>query len=118
MKMDVINREVQDGTLTLRVAEKGSACTLVLAGELDLANAKSLAAALEQAESAGDGPLTIDLSELEFIDSTGIAVLVAAYRRLDGSARLCLIPSRASAVRRVMSLTGLDTELPFLPSPS
>jgi anti-anti-sigma factor len=118
VKTNASKRKTQDGTLTLTVIDEDSTRTVALAGELDLANAETLASELERAESASDGMLTIDLSELEFIDSTGIAILVATYRRLEGGERLCLVPSKARAVRRVMSLTGLDTELPFHSSPS
>lgn len=104
---------MRDGTLTIRVRDDGSRCTVALVGELDLANTAALSAALEQAASEGDLLLTIDLSELEFIDSTGIALLVATHRRLEGSDRLTLVPSRKDAVRRVLALTGLDAELPF-----
>jgi anti-anti-sigma factor len=109
-------REVRDGTLTIRLGEDASGCTLALVGELDLANAATIADTLEQVQSASDRPLTIDLSQLEFIDSTGIALLVNTHRQLAGSDRLSLIPSRTSAVRRVMALTGLDAELPFAPN--
>jgi anti-anti-sigma factor len=113
VESNAIQREIRDGTLTIRASDDGSRCTMTLIGELDLANTDTLSAALEQAASEGGPPLTIDLSELEFIDSTGIAVLVAAYRQLAGSDRLTFVPSQKSAVRRVMALTGLDAELPF-----
>jgi len=116
MKANSSQREVRDGTLTIRLSEDASGCTLALAGELDLANAATLADTLEQVRSASDRPLRIDLSQLEFIDSTGIALLVETHRRLAGSDRLSVVPSRTSAVRRVMALTGLDTELPLAPN--
>jgi anti-anti-sigma factor len=104
--------EIQDGTLSIRIIEEGSVRTLALGGELDLANSGTLAAQLEQRLS---GELVVDLSELEFIDSTGIALLVATHRRLnDGDeVRFRLVASEAPAVQRVMRLTGLDSELPF-----
>jgi anti-sigma B factor antagonist len=104
--------EIQDGTLSIRILEEGPVRTLALIGELDLANAGTLSAELEQIK---DGELVLDLSELEFIDSTGIALLVAAHRRLNsGNAdRFRLIGSGSAAVQRVMELTGLDAELPF-----
>jgi anti-sigma B factor antagonist len=106
-------RVTPDGTLTLTATQEDSICTLAVAGELDMANALSLSRELERLEST-DTPLKVDLSELEFIDSTGIAILVTAYQRL--GQRLQLVPSEALAVRRVLSLTGLDAELPFAPS--
>jgi anti-sigma B factor antagonist len=103
-------QEIRDGMLTLRATEQDSVCTLTLSGELDLANASSVSAELERLEATG-APVMIDLSGLEFIDSTGIAILVSTYRRLES--RLQIVPSEALEVRRVISVTGLDSELPF-----
>ncbi|MET0305764.1 MAG: STAS domain-containing protein [Solirubrobacterales bacterium] len=111
------SREVRDGMLTLRVSIDAQVQTLALAGELDMANAATLSSELEAIESdAGSEPITIDLRELEFIDSTGIAVLVAAYRRAraEGESRLRFIRSKATGVQRVMDVTGLEKELPFV----
>jgi anti-anti-sigma factor len=103
--------EIQDGTLSIRIVEEDSVRTLALAGELDLANSASLAARLEEPVA---GELVLDMSELEFIDSTGIALLVATHRRLNGNGAVGfrLIGSDSLAVRRVMALTGLDAEMP------
>jgi anti-sigma B factor antagonist len=103
-------RETQDGTLTLRVTEGEPLCKLALGGELDMSNAPAFSAELLRLEASGTS-LEIDLSRLEFIDSTGIAVLVGAHQRL--GERLQLVRSDAPAVERIMSLTGLDRELNF-----
>jgi anti-sigma B factor antagonist len=111
VKTNSRQREMRDGTLTVRLAEADSRWTLELVGELDLANARTLSKALDQAEASGQS-VRLDLTELEFIDSTGIAMLVAIHRKL-GNDRLSIQPSKTSAVQRVLSLTGLDAELPF-----
>lgn len=111
------SREVRDGLLTLRVSSEAQTQVLALAGELDMANASTLARELETLEaSGGDEPITVDLRELEFIDSTGIAVLVAAHRRANAGSenRLRFIRSGATGVQRVMDVTGLEQELPFV----
>lgn len=112
------DREVRDGTLSVRIERSGEGCTVAVRGEMDRANAATLAAELERFEGDAVATLVLDLSELEFIDSTGIAVLVAVHRRRgDGRERLRLIRSRALEVQRVMEVTGLDRELPFDPMP-
>lgn len=111
------SREVRDGMLTLRISVDAAAQTLALVGELDMANAATLASELENLEAAAGGePITIDMRELEFIDSTGIAVLVAAYRRAKAAdeSHLRFIRSQATGVQRVMDVTGLEKELPFV----
>lgn len=107
---ELSTREIEDGTLVLRASQEGSACTLALSGELDMSNAPSFSSELQRLEAAGMA-LTVDLTELEFIDSTGIAVLVGAHQRL--GERLTIVASRFEAVKRVFSLTGLDDTLRF-----
>jgi anti-anti-sigma factor len=85
-------------------------------GELDLSTAPDLEVPLEQAVSSGDGSVLVDLSECEFIDSTGIALIVRAWQRLDrdadGSGRLVLC-SGNNQVRRVLEVTGLEHSIPI-----
>jgi anti-anti-sigma factor len=107
--------EVRDGTLTIRVESEDWTKTLAVSGELDLANAETLASELRKAKGEEVAVINLDMSELQFIDSTGIAVLVSAHRDLDESGTaLRVVPSRSSAVQRVLSVTGLDAELPFV----
>jgi anti-sigma B factor antagonist len=113
--------EIRDGTLAVRTSRVDSVWTLALSGELDLANSETLAGELGRAESGGAGVIVLDLTELEFIDSTGIALLVATHHRLNGEDRpngdagcFRLVGSQGRAVRRVMEVTGLDTGLPFI----
>jgi anti-sigma B factor antagonist len=115
-EMELMSDEVRDGLLTVVVARNGSAHTIALSGELDMANVDTFAARLEASEAEGADSIVIDLSALKFVDSTGIATLVAADHRLnqDGRRRLTMIPSRALAVTRVMETTGLDATLPFV----
>lgn len=103
-------RETEDGTLRLSASQGSSLCTLALSGELDMSNAPSVSDELARIEAAGTS-VTIDLADLEFIDSTGIAILVEAHQRLGG--RLRLVRSRCPGVERVLVLTGLDRRLPF-----
>jgi anti-sigma B factor antagonist len=89
---------------------------IAVSGELDLNTApqleEPLAAALES-----EGPaLVIDLAECEFIDSTGIALIVRAWQRLnnvagqDGSRfALCCVNDQ---VRRLLDITGLESSIP------
>jgi len=86
-------------------------------GELDLSTASELERPLEEAVSAGDSAVLIDLTACEFIDSTGIAVIVRAWQRLDrgadgnGSGRVAIC-SGNDQVRRVLDVTGLDDSIP------
>lgn len=56
---------------------------VAFSGEIDLATAPGMSAALEPWVEAG-GPVTVDLSEVTFMDSTGVHALVDAARALGG----------------------------------
>jgi anti-anti-sigma factor len=91
---------------------------IAVRGELDLSTAADLEAPLGEAIASGDASVLIDLSECEFIDSTGIALIVRAWQRLDrgaegdGSGRV-VICSQNDQVRRVLEITGLELSIPI-----
>jgi len=80
-------------------------------GELDQATAGQLLEPLMEALDAGARAILIDLRDCEFIDSTGLSVLVQAHRRLvdenHNPGRL-IISGPDPQVRRVLEITGLD----------
>jgi anti-anti-sigma factor len=83
-------------------------------GELDLSTAPDLEGPLDQALDSGKGSVLIDLSRCEFIDSTGIALIVRAWQRLDSgeNGRLLVLCSQNDQVRRVLEITGLELSIP------
>ena len=109
--MPFTGSEIQDGPLTVRTALDGERVRLSLEGELDLSNVHTAESALEQA-CGEDKDVLVDLGPLEFLDSTGISLLVRALAGRDG-ARLSFLPSEAAAVRRLLNMTGLDQRLPL-----
>jgi anti-sigma B factor antagonist len=94
----------------------GGVRLLEIHGELDLSTASSLEGPLEQAIEATDAAVVIDLAGCQFIDSTGIALIVRAWQRVDSSAGnggkgglvLCC---QNEQVRRVLEVTGLEHSL-------
>lgn len=79
-------------------------------GELDVANGPMFERRLAEAQQSHAARVIVDLSDLDFIDSTGLNALVRAHARGDGR----LIVLRGSdAVHRPFVLTGLDRLLPF-----
>jgi anti-sigma B factor antagonist len=106
-------RDICDGTLTVRNALDGDTHLISFCGELDLANAATAEAELTNALDKADKQVVVDLRELEFIDSTGIALLVAALRRNGEGSRLRFLPEKSPAVTRVLQLTGIEEKLPL-----
>ena len=84
---------------------------VIPAGELDIAAADSLRARL--AERAASENLVLDLSRLDFMDTSGIQVVVEAYRAArDEGFDLCIVPA-PQPVQRVFEIAGLEEVLPF-----
>lgn len=83
-------------------------------GELDLSTAPELEGPLDQVLESGEGSVLIDLSACEFIDSTGIALIVRAWQRLDSgeNGRVLVICCQNDQVRRVLEITGLELSIP------
>jgi anti-anti-sigma factor len=88
--------------------------TISVRGELDLSTAPELEGPLEQTLDGGEGSVLIDLSSCEFIDSTGIALIVRAWQRLDSGedGHSLVICSQNDQVRRVLEITGLELSIP------
>ena len=95
--------------------EEGGAFVVQVEGELDMNTAAQLEHELEKPLAAADAALLIDLSHCEFIDSTGIALIVRAWRALDRDGRFALC-GVGDQVARVLGVTGLDATIPNHPS--
>ena len=76
-------------------------------GELDLAVAGQLQKRLDAA-AMEDIDVLICLEQCDFIDSTGIAVIVAAHRLMASKGRRLLLCNPSGQVSRILSVTGLD----------
>lgn len=83
-------------------------------GELDLASAEQLRAAMNRAQRTGK-KVVLDLAGLQFMDAAGVRVVVDAAQQLGG--RLELRPGPPS-VHRLFVLTELEDELPFTSRPA
>ena len=79
---------------------------IALSGELDLSNAAQLEERL-----AGHINTVLDLSELSFIDSSGIRVLVRTAQRAQSETWTFSVQNAQPAVVRVIKLVGLDQHL-------
>jgi anti-sigma B factor antagonist len=95
--------------------EEAGAFVVQVEGELDLNTAPQLERELERPLAASDAALLIDLSRCEFIDSSGIALIVRTWRALDRDGRFALC-GVGDQVARVLDITGLDATIPSHPS--
>jgi anti-anti-sigma factor len=86
--------------------------TVSFARELDTATITTAREALEAAVRTDRPLLVIDLHALEFLDSSGIAVLIALSEARDPET-LRLVPSPAPAVTRILDATGVGSTIPI-----
>jgi len=95
----------------VRSEQEAGTFVILVEGELDMNTAGQLERELEAPLAASGSSLLIDLSHCEFIDSTGIALLVKTWQQLGGNGRLALC-GVAAQVERVLDVTGLDSTIP------
>jgi anti-sigma B factor antagonist len=81
---------------------------LDVAGEVDLSTAPALRARIDELIRDGVRTLVVDLTEVGFMDSSGLSVLVSAMKRMgDADGRLAIVCTR-DPVLKVFTITGLD----------
>jgi anti-anti-sigma factor len=97
--------------------EQGDSAVVRLVGELDLAEVVPLQAELDRLCSNGLARLTLDLRELDFLDSTGLHLLIKLRTRCESQELpLTLVPGPPS-VQRLFQITGTDDHFTFEPAP-
>ena len=89
----------------------GDSATVCLRGELDLSGVDRAREAVQQAEATDATLLVLDLSELDFIDSTGLEVVLRAARRAHDNGRRLIVARPSRYVRRLLELTAIDQSL-------
>ena len=89
-------------------ADPGGPCLVTVSGELDYHTGSQLRACLDGVPLASGAVLVLDLSGITYCDSTGVAVLVHAYRLAEAAGATLALAGAAPAVFRLLSFTGLD----------
>jgi len=94
-------------SIDLSTAPGGHIVLFALGGSLDIATSPSLRAALSEAADHEKHEIIVDLTQLEFIDSTGLGALIGAHKRAsehNGSLRLV---AHEGQILRLLRITGL-----------
>jgi anti-anti-sigma factor len=101
------------GQLETSTEHADDAVRVSLRGELDLATVDEADAKLQLAEAEGRETVVLDLSELTFMDSTGLRLVLRAVRRSSENGYRLQLISAPPPVQRVFRVTGLEPRLPF-----
>ena len=105
--------------LKVSTRSQGSITIMSLGGEIDLYTAPRLHGELVSVLS-GDSPVqvVVDLSAVEFCDSTGMNVLLAAHRRAREQGGDLELAAPPPAIRKILHVTGLESVFTVLDDPA
>jgi anti-sigma B factor antagonist len=95
-------------TLDVNSHRDGDAGVVVAAGEIDLTSSEQLRTVLQETEAGEPAHVVIDLRQVDFIDSTGLSVLVGAANKERDTGRTIDLVAHGH-VRELLRVTGLDT---------
>ena len=84
--------------------------TLVLEGEIDAHTAPSLAARYVELP-AGDGDFVIDMSKVDFMDSSGLRIIIELHQRAEQASRRLVLRTPSQPVIRLIEVSGLNGHL-------
>lgn len=94
------------GMLSVDNVADGDRVTVKVAGDIDLASADKLTEALEKAVAVAS-EVCVDLSQVTFLDSTGIRSLVQAYRSAQSQGGILYVDGARQWVAKVLDVTGV-----------
>ena len=103
---------------TAGAGHAGAAAVVAVSGELDLASGPELEAELDQLSGPDIQLVVIDLRNLDFMDSTGLSILVRAHQRLAGEGAEMGLVKGSQQVQRLLDLTGVAVEDRTVPGPA
>jgi anti-anti-sigma factor len=104
------NRDSENLRVTPVDAPEGEAA-LKLTGELDLSTVEIFVDALNSVLEAPPATVVLDMSELGFIDSSGVGAYVTAYRKAQAKGCSLRVGARSNLVERVLELSGVEEAL-------
>lgn len=97
--------------MSLSINTSEDAGRVLVEGEVDVSNADELRDAVDAAIALDAPEVTVDLSQVPYIDSTGIGVLVGAAHRAADAGKKLVVASPQKNVARVLGLLGVADDL-------
>jgi anti-sigma B factor antagonist len=94
--------------LGLEVTTIGSHVVVQVSGEIDISSAPRLREAIVGVLAEGRTQIAVDLREVDFLDSTGLGVLVGGLKRARSAGGELRVISTSPRIAKVFAITGLD----------
>jgi anti-sigma B factor antagonist len=101
--------------ITTSVAHREGVAVVSIGGEIDLSTAPAFEAAITGALDEDPPVLVIELSEVSFMASVGLRILVATHEKVSKSAQVAVVANNPAASRPIQ-LTGLDKVISLYPT--
>lgn len=101
----------------VQVHRAGEAALIAVSGELDLASGPALESELDKVSAPATTLVVVDLRELEFMDSTGLSIIVRAHQRLAQDGCELGLVRGSPQVQRLLDLTGVAERLRLVTAP-
>lgn len=102
--------------LALETTRHGGRSVVTVGGRLDLVTASDLRSALDHELEERPARIVVDLAGVDFMDSTGLGVLIAVQRRAQDVGSSIVLSSAAPIVLTVLRVTGAERLLPLYDS--
>lgn len=100
----------------IEVIERDECAVLAVTGELDVATAPRLRQEAVRLSAAGNNNLVVDLSGVDFLDSTGLGVIVGVVKRVRTHGGELAVAGAENHVRKVFEITRISDVLPMFAS--
>jgi anti-sigma B factor antagonist len=101
----------------VEVRREGGAAVVSVSGELDLASGPELETELDRLAGPETKLVVIDLRKLDFMDSTGLSIIVRAHQRMAGEGCEMGLVKGSQQVQRLLDLTGVAERLRLVDTP-
>src|SRR3954451_6365598 len=109
-----VQRMVQ--RFSLESAQTETTCVLTVTGELDIVSSPKLIVAAREALRSGVRAVSVDLSAVTFMDSTGLAALINIQRAVERARGRLIVVCPEGPVRKLFAVCGTEALLGVLPA--
>lgn len=104
--MSSMSSDAIETPLSVTSSTEDGQAVIAVVGEVDAASADVLRTAVFEAIDGGQTNLKVDMSEVSFIDSSGLRVLIAGYKAAETAGGAMRVQSPSEAVVRLLEITG------------
>ena len=104
--------------MDLSTTESDGRVVVAVTGEVDVHTAPELRTELQRILGEGSSELTVDLEGVEFIDSTGLGVLLGAHRQASEAGGRLQVRTTSERTLKLLRISGLLDKLNVVPPPT